>query len=266
MKKKIIRQAIISIAIFAALFFAFSLVNWMALFNYPSWNLEKLLGKAYEKHYLNHQEQISGDSVITSLNTLLAHICKANDIDSSSIKIYCLKNKEVNAFAFPGRYLVIYSGLLSACENETELAGVMAHEIAHMEKGHVMKSLIKDIGLEIVLNQMFGGNGEIIRETGKTISSSAHSRSLEKEADATAVIYLQKANINTEGMADFLSRLAREENNIFFTTWIATHPDSQKRAQTIRKLSENAAINYRQVLSDEQWQKIKALNEVKSER
>ena len=257
MKKKIIQQTIISIAVFSAVFFCFSLVNWMAVFNYPSYNLEKLLGDAYEKYYLKQQDQIAKDDIIASIDTLLIHICKANNIDHSSIKIYCLKNKEVNAFAFPDKHLVIYSGLLTVCEDETELAGVIAHEIAHMEKGHVMKSLIKEIGIKILLNQALGGNGEVIKQTGKVISSSAYDRSLEKEADAIAVAYLQKANITTTGMVNFLSRLAKEENNVFFATWIATHPDSKERAQRIQKLSEKIETDCQKVLSDEQWQKIK---------
>jgi predicted Zn-dependent protease len=233
----------------------------MKVFNYPSFSFEKLLGHAYEKYYLEKQEQVTEDTVTASLNTLLIHICEANDIDHSSIKIYCLKNDDVNAFAFPNKRMVIYSGLLTECEDETELAGVMAHEIAHIEKGHIMKLLIKEIGFQILLNQLLGGNGEIIKQTGKTISSSAYDRSLEREADATAVVYLQKANITTAGIANLFSRLAKDENNVFFASWISTHPDCKERAQTIQKLSENMEINYQKVLSDEQWQKIKEKGE-----
>lgn len=261
MKAKIIQQTFVSIAIFGAVFYCFSLVDWMRVFNYPSFSFERLLGDAYEKYYLEKQSQVADDTVTASLNTLLVHICKANDIDHSSIKIYCLKNEEVNALTFPNKRMVIYSGLLTACEDETELAGVMAHEIAHMEKGHIMKSLIKEIGLGILLNQIVGGNGEIIKQTGKTISSSAYDRSMEREADATAVAYLQKANITTAGIANLFLRLSKEKDNIFFETWISTHPDSKERAQTIQELSENVEVNYQKILSDEQWQKIKGTSE-----
>jgi len=260
-KEKIIQQTLISIAIFGAVFYCFSLVDWMRVFNYPSFSFEKLLGNAYEKYYLEKQEQITEDTITASLNTLLIHICEANDIDHSSIKIYCLKNQEVNAFAFPNKRMVVYSGLLTACEDETELAGVMAHEIAHMEKGHIMKLLLKEIGFQILLGQVLGKGGDIITQTGKTISSSAYNRSLEREADATAVAYLQQANITTTGMANLFLRLSKEEDNIFFATWISSHPDCKERAQTIQKLSEDIEINYQKVLSDEQWQKIKGTSE-----
>ena len=257
MKKKIIQQTFISIAVFGAVFYCFSMVDWMRVFNYPSFSFEKLLGDLYEEYYLEKQEQVADDTVTASLNTLLVHICEANDIDHSSIKLYCLKNEEVNAFAFPNRRVVVYSGLLTACEDETELAGVMAHEIAHIEKGHIMRLLVKEIGFQILLGQLLGKGGEIVTQTGKTISSSAYDRSLEREADATAVAYLQKANITTTGIANLFLRLAKEENNVFYTAWISTHPDSKERAQTIQKLSENIEINYQKMLSDEQWQKIK---------
>jgi len=262
MKSKVIEQAFVSIAIFAAVFFLFSLVNWMAVFNYPSFTLERLLGDAYEKYYLEQQEQITDDSVMVSLNDLLTHICKENDIDHSTIKIFCLKNKDVNAFAFPDRRLVVYSGLLNACEDETELAGVMAHEIAHMEERHVMKLLVKEVGLQILLSQAFGGQGEIIKKTGKELSSSAYNRSLEKEADALAVAYLQKADITTAGIANLFSRLAEKEGeSVFFVTWISTHPELKERVSAVHKLSENKEIECKKILSDKQWQKIKETSE-----
>ena len=215
----------------------------------------------YEKYYLEKQEQVTDDTITASLNTLLIHICEANDIDHSSIKIYCLKNEEVNAFAFPNKRMVVYSGLLTECEDETELAGVMAHEIAHMEKGHIMKLLAKEIGFQILLGQLLGKGGDIITQTGKTVSSSAYNRSLEREADATAVTYLQKANITTTGMVNLFLRLAKDDNNIFFASWISSHPDCKERAQTIQELSENMEINYQKILSDEQWQKMKGTSE-----
>jgi len=261
MKERIVVQAFVSIALFAGTFFCFSLVNWMSVFNYPSFTLERLLGDAYEKFYLEQQNQITEDTVMTSLNDLLSHICKENNIDDSTIKIYCLKNEDVNAFAFPNRRLVVYSGLLNACEDETELAGVMAHELAHIEEKHVMKLLLKEVGLQILLSQALGGNGEIIKQTGKTLSSSAYNRSLERKADALAVTYLQKADISTAGIANLFSRLAEKEDNVFFATWISTHPELKERVQTVQKLSENKETNYKKILSDEQWQKIKETSE-----
>ncbi len=256
--KKVVEQAFVSIAVFAAVLFCFSLVNWMSVFNYPSFTLEKMLGEAYETYYLEQQEQITDDSVMASLNDLLSHICKENEIADSTIKIFCLKNEEVNAFAFPDRRLVIYSGLLNACEDETELAGVMAHELAHIEKRHVIKQLVKEVGLQILLNQALGGHGEVITQTGKTLSSSAHNRSMEREADALAVAYLQKANISTAGIASFFSRLAEEEgDNPFFVTWISTHPELKERVNTVHKLSESNETGHERILSDKQWQKIK---------
>ncbi len=260
--RKVIEQAFVSFAVFAAVLFCFSLVNWMSVFNYPSFTLEKVLGRTYEKFYLEQQEQITDDSVMTSLNILLTHICKENGINDSTIKLFCLKNEEVNAFAFPDRRLVINSGLLNACEDESELAGVMAHELAHIEERHVMKQLIKEVGVQILLSQALGGQGEVIIQTGQTLSSSAYSRSMEREADALAVTYLQKAHISTSGIANFFSRLAgSEENNPFFAAWISTHPESNERANNVQKLSETEDKDCKKILSGKQWQKIKQIDD-----
>src|SRR5690606_16362584 len=110
-----------------------------------------------------------------------------------------IRNSQINAFALPGNHIVFYTGLLEYAENAEEVAGVMAHEIGHLEKNHVMKKLVKEIGLEMLFAMIGGDAGfEILKQTGKTLSSSAFDRANETEADNYAVETLALADVDPQ--------------------------------------------------------------------
>jgi predicted Zn-dependent protease len=155
--------------------------------------------------------------------------------------------------------LVIYTGLIAACENEAELYGVIGHELAHMEKNHVMNKLIKEIGLSVLISMTTGnGNAEMIKEAIKHLSSTAYDRSLETEADLTAVEYLEKASINPEPFANFLYRLADETKHLPSQIyWISTHPESKERAEEIIQHIQNKDIPKAETKDSLRFEKLK---------
>ena len=130
---------------------------------------------------------------------------------------------------------MVYSGLITDCENEAELCGVISHELAHIEKHHVMNKLVKEMGLSVLISMSTGnGQAETIKTIIKQLSSSAYDRELETEADFTAVDYLIKAGIAPEPFANFLYRLAEESKVLPKQLyWISTHPESKERAEKI---------------------------------
>ncbi len=259
--KKFILQIAILIAIFFASLFFIRKVNWMKLFQVEkiAKSTEEKLGDLIWKSYSATTTEVTSHQIIYAVDSIVNKICKANDIDTTSIKIHVIDKDEINAFALPGNHLAIYSGLIKDCENADELAGVIAHELAHMQKNHVMKKLVKEIGMGVLIGLTTGnGNGGAIGEIIHMLSSSAYDRKLESEADITGVDYLMNAKIDPEGLAHFLFRMATSENDIPKAIyWITTHPESEERAKDIMarvKVSKNQ--NYPKS-STENWDKIK---------
>jgi beta-barrel assembly-enhancing protease len=239
-------EFLILVALFFSTWFGLSRVNWMAILKIEkaTKSTEEKLGEIFWKQFSKTEEEIAEKAVRDSVSALVDRICKYNDIDRSSIKVHVLRKDEVNAFALPDDHLVVYSGLLAACEDETELLGVLGHEIAHMEKNHVMKKLIKEVGLSVLISMTTGnGGGEVIKETAKLLSSRAYDRDLEREADQTSVDYLLKAKIDPEPFADFLYRLSDETGSLpEQLSWISTHPDSKERAEQIIAYINDKAV------------------------
>jgi predicted Zn-dependent protease len=167
---------------------------------------------------------------------MVDQLCSENGIKSSSIKVHVVNNKEINAFAMPGRHLVVHTGLIQFADHEDEIAGVIAHEIAHIESGHVVKKLGKEIGLSILMNLTLGDiGGEVVRNALSTITSTAYDRSLEKEADLKAVDYMIAAKMNPTYLASFLEKLDKQSQTPEVLQWVSTHPDSKERVSYINQ-------------------------------
>jgi len=235
--KKVLIELVFTVAIMVAVWFGLSQVDWMKLLNIEeaTQNTEEKIGDLFWKMIKNTESEITSDSIVTPVDSMLTKICVANSIDRAKIKLHLLRKDEVNAFALPNNHLVVFSGLITSCENEAELYGVLGHELAHMEKNHVMNKLIKEMGLSVLISMSTGnGNAEIMKEALKHLSSTAYDRKLETEADLTALDYLEKAGINPEPFANFLYRLADQTKNLPSQIyWISTHPESKERAEKI---------------------------------
>lgn len=261
--KKVIIQGLISILFFFGTWYSLTQIDWIKIFKVQQVTdkTEQKLGALFWEVFNKSEQEIKNTHVVNSVDSIVTQICKANKIDKHKLKIHILDKDEINAFALPNGYLIIYSGLILNSDHQEELAGVICHEIAHIELNHVMKKLVKEIGLSVLISMTTGGSGtEVIKETAKMLSSTAFDRSLEKEADIKAVDYLVNANINPEPFANFLYKLSDTEHEATkYLTWISTHPDSKDRAEYIIEYSKNKENKFKPILSNKTWDNLKSI-------
>jgi len=259
--KKTIIQGAISILLFFGTWFLLTKIDWMKVFKVQKITdkTEEKLGDLFWEMFQQSEKENKNPLVVNAIDSIVTQICTANNIDRAFIKVHLLNKADINAFALPNGHLIVYSGLIINSDNQEELSGVICHEIAHINLNHVMKKLVKEIGLSVLISMTtVNGGSEIIRETAKMLSSSAFDRSLEKEADIKAVDYLVKAKINPAPFADFLFKLSNKENETSkYLTWISTHPDSKERAEYIIAYSKDKETKFTGVLTAATWEKLK---------
>lgn len=255
--KKIIIQGILIIVSFFFVWFALQQVDWIKVLKVKkaTQKTEEKLGEIFWDTLKKSEDLNIDQSVINSVDSIVSKICSKNSIERGSIKFHIVNKDEVNAFALPNGHLVIFSGLILASDNQEELSGVICHEIAHIQLNHVMKKLVKEIGLSVLISITTGNNNsETIKGMIKMLSSSAFDRSLESEADLTAVDYLVNAEIDPEPFANFLYKLSDNDNDLMkYLTWISTHPESRERAEDIIKYCKTKTVISNPVLSQETW-------------
>jgi predicted Zn-dependent protease len=259
MTRAITHFAILAICFFGT-WFVLSKINYRELFEIDKLTKEnerRLGGIILDAVKKNHQEIVS-DSALILVNGIKNKLCEANNIQDSSVTLNIFMDDDVNAFALPARYLIINTGLIEYCKTPEELAGVIAHEIAHMEHHHVMKKLLKGVGLSMLMTIAGGeSGGEILRETIKLLSSTAFDREQESEADASAVHLMAAAGIDPEQLANFLFRLSQEKDNVpKHFEWLATHPNSQDRSAEILKLRKHESFNPHPIANNDEWIKL----------
>lgn len=253
--KTIFQGLIIAIAFFG-IWFALCHVDFVNFFQIEKHTTaaENKIGDMIWDQIQENENVVTNESIVKTLDKLILPICKANTIELDSLKIHIVEKDEVNAFALPNNHLVVYTGLIIDCKKQEALQGVLGHEIAHIEKKHVIKKLSKEVGLSVLLSAASGGKGsEILKGIFKTLSSTAYDRTLEKEADMESVKYLLKANINPEPMADFMHELAQKQDTPAGFGWVSTHPESEERAKYILDYLKGKKFQKKQTINDTDW-------------
>lgn len=142
--------------------------------------------------------------------------------------------KTVNAFATPGGYLYVYSGLILAADNEAELAGVMAHETGHVVARHSARQMVDAYGIEAVSAMVLGKNpglvGSLASGVGEKGFMLANSRSDETEADEYGARYASAAGYDPHGLVTFFTKLrAQEGNSPRVLAILSDHPSTPDR-------------------------------------
>ena len=259
MKKTILQGAII-VVLFGSAFFALSRIDWMKIFKVQQVTdqTEEKLGDLFWDVFEKSGKEVKDVHVVNAIDSIITNICEANDIDRKKLKPHVLASDEINAFALPNGHLVINTALILESGHQDELAGVIAHELAHIQLNHVMKKLVKEIGLSVLISMTTGSNGaETIKESARMLSSSAFDRKMEKDADMKAVEYLVNAKVNPEKFAEFLYKFVEgEQENLALLTWISTHPDSKSRAEYIIEQSKQQTESYNSIISDGLWKRL----------
>ena len=144
-----------------------------------------------------------------------------------------------NAFACPGGKIYVYTGLVLYLDNEAELAGVIAHEIAHAATRHSTRQMQQTQGLDYVTSLLLGKNPGALASTVAQVAGNmgglAFSRKDEYEADNLAVYYLSHTEYNPLGVAGFFEKLiaAGQAGEAGFATYFSTHPSPPDRVQQI---------------------------------
>ncbi len=181
--------------------------------------------------------------------------------------IKVIDTDEVNAFALPGGFFFVNKGLILAADNEAELAGVMAHEIAHVAARHAMENQGKGafINYAAIAGIIFGGPilSPILQNGGGILAGLASlkfSRGAEEEADSLGVQYLYASGYDPTAMATMFEKLASKNKKKpgSFAKLFSTHPQSLERRDSSLSLVSRFAEREEYVISTSEFQRVKA--------
>ncbi len=156
---------------------------------------------------------------------------------------HVIEDTNLNAFAVPGGHVFILTGLLDAVKRPEQLAGVVAHEMAHATRRHSMRNGISSAGLWVIISALFGdakGITAVLADGSQYLIGQKFSRDFEREADDTGWSYLIDANVDPRGMIEFFETMKAEQDKTAAgrmantLSFLSTHPATDERMKRLR--------------------------------
>jgi Zn-dependent protease with chaperone function len=218
--------------------------------------------------------EMTDDQVIAYVRRVAEGIAGRSDL-RVPLKVHLLESPEINAFALPGGFLFINRGLLEAAETEAQLAGVIAHEIAHAAARHGHRLMRRatiasvfyqaaqvvaliftggavGIGTYYALQYGFYGLGLAL-----SLDLLGVSRDYELEADQLGVQYAWNAGYDPAGFIQFFDRLATREGYIMGASWFRTHPPFYDRMVTSQREMRFLPAKERLIVNTTEFERIR---------
>lgn len=178
------------------------------------------------------------------LNRLGRGLARQSDEAKQEFEFFALRDATLNAFAMPGGYIGVHTGLILAAQSESELASVLAHEISHVTQRHLARMVSKQsegqlAGLAALAVAILAARSNPDAAIGAALAGQAagiqhqlnYSRDFEREADRVGLQLLEKSGYDIRGMGSFFERLQRfgrlYENNA--PAYLRTHPLTTER-------------------------------------
>lgn len=216
---------------------------------------------------VEQQAKMLDDPIVTEyVNRVGQNIALHSDV-KVPVTIKVVDSDEVNAFALPGGFLYVNKGLLLAADNESELAGVMAHELGHVAARHAMENAgkAKLINYGMLAGIIFGGGivGNILYNGGglfEGLLGLKFTRGAEEEADRLGVQYLYAAGYDPTGMATMFEKLAakNKKKTSGFARLLMSHPDSLERRDESLSLVARFPEKEEYIISTSEFQRVKS--------
>ena len=177
-------------------------------------------------------------SYVNDVGQKVARVCDRRDVD---YEFKVIDKDEINAFACPGGFIYVYSGLLEVLDNEAQLAAVLAHEISHVVARHSIKKLQNIYGYSILATIALGdkteGTAGDIVNVAMMLILQGYSRDNEFEADRYGILYMKNSGYNPEGMIQVFEKFKKMEGSSMpaVLTLLSSHPapaDRIRKGQT----------------------------------
>jgi predicted Zn-dependent protease len=201
-----------------------------------SYKQEEKLGNLFKDLIWDRYERVNDNAADSAVRQIKNRLIGALDTTQYRYEFSIIKSSEINAFTIPGGNIYIFSELIKVAETPEEVAAVLAHEIGHAEKRHVVSKMVKELSFSAILTVLSGGDPSLLAQVLKDILGSSFDRSQEEEADKFALELLERAGISPKSLARFFQRL--NEKNLDYDKnleIIMSHPHNDKRIEQARK-------------------------------
>lgn len=213
---------------------------------------EQKLGQGVMAQYRMQHELLDDKETAALLGSLTKPLEAAMAGKRHALHFYVVDDPAINAFALPGGYVVVNSGLILRASRAEELQGVLGHEISHVTGQHGLRSVIRSTGVYVMAQALVGDASGLLAalaNAGPLLLNQKYSRDFEREADAEGYALLKRAHVNPRGMTDFFRTILDEEKKQMAKVkderaraamdtamiYFGSHPETEERIANLEK-------------------------------
>ncbi|MBC7943679.1 MAG: M48 family metallopeptidase [Burkholderiales bacterium] len=232
---------------------------------------EQQIGESIMLEIRNDKSYLSDPELTDYLNDLGYRLVSNSPDSRQAFEFFLIRDSSVNAFALPGGFIGVHTGLITTAQSESELAGVVSHEVAHVTQRHLARmisgqkqSTIMSLGLLALAILAARVNSEVSQAAVAGAQATAiqsqldFTRDHEREADRVGLQILQKSGFDPRAMPSFFERLQKStrviENNA--PAYLRTHPLTYERIADVQ--SRTQEMSYKQVPDSPAFQLLRA--------
>ena len=192
---------------------------------------ERNLGDALYAQ-MSASELVVADSVVhAGVMKILTRLDNDLMVQGNPVVLHIHDTRELNAYALPGGHVVVNTEMIRFCNSPEELAGVLAHELGHIEHRHGVNRLIQQFGLTIILSIATGTDASALRDAGLSLLNNYFSREDESQADDFAMKQLVQANVDPICMSTVFTRMGEHGGDMNgVMNFLSTHPELSERS------------------------------------
>jgi predicted Zn-dependent protease len=218
------------------------------------------LGQSVVRELAPSRRQCGDSAAHADLRRVVDRLLTGAPSSPYTFRIAVVRDTMVNAFAAPGGFIVLHSGLISSAETPEQLAGVLAHEVQHVLRRHSTRAVIREAPLRLALATVSGGGIETAATVVGTIGVLSYRRADEAEADREGMRMLEAANVDPAGMVAFMRTLDKgDEAAPRMVRYLSSHPHTKDRVAMLEATISRAGAESRPVLDSAAWRRVRTM-------
>jgi predicted Zn-dependent protease len=241
-------------AVIAGYFWALPAVGGLLALRIPvAW--ERDLGDAVADELAPAHAVCDDPRLVGTIDGIVARLASGLTERPYEFRVSVVDDTLVNAFAAPGGRIVVMRGLLEVSETPEELAGVLAHEMQHVQLRHGTRAVLRQLPVQAVSAVLGGGEGTAALVG--TLGVLRYARGDESEADREGMRLLLDTGIDPRGMIDFFETLdAQTGANAPALTYLSTHPATEERRARLAEMAAEASAPSTALITDVAWSEV----------
>ena len=215
---------------------------------------ENRLGDSVEATVVRRHRVCSGAAGQQALEQLEAGLAHAAGIEQP-VRLVVVDDARVNALTLPGTRMIVMRGLIERVGSADQLAGVMAHETAHIAHRDPIRALVRSTGIRLVTVAVGVNIGFVdMSSFGGQLLRLSFSREMERAADHDGVAYLQASGLRSDGLAAFFAMLGKGDRDAGGGSFLSDHPRTAEREANNRGSAQGDSA-----LTAQQWEAVRGM-------